>query len=295
MLIEDVFKLFSKANLAETTNKSDYDLCVDVYAQTQLVDISAFFKDDSDFIVPELIYNEAKIECTATSLSVYGDLLGLEISLPFDCNFIKIFQAGDIKTYVQSCYMFIREYDPMIYTGSMLFEFIEKNVLWKPMFQIVVKDNRVEFQIHLNGIGAKYAPESELNLIGKHLIGWLYKSIQGLNSISVKTHDRYVVAPLHSEYYRKKLEKRTIKVQRPIYIYVDKNMTPALTKKESQERKIERQNSWQVRGHWRRLDDSKKRGKNAQGEYVVEGFTWVKSHVCGNINMVPDKKNIHCD
>lgn len=290
MIIEDVFKLFCKANLAETRNKSDYDLCIDAYAQTQLVDISAFFKGDSDFIVPEMIYEASEVECTATSLSAYGDLFGLEISLPFDCNFIKIFQAGDIKTHVQSCYMFIREYAPMTYTGSMLFEFIEKNVLWKPIFQIVVKDNRVEFQLHLNGLGTKYAPESELNLIAKYLIGWLYKSIQGLNNISVKTHDRYVVAPKHFEYYRKKSEKKTIKVQRPIYIYVSKNTTPVSTKKELQGRKIERQNSWQVRGHWRRLDDPKKRGKNAQGEYIVEGFTWVKPHVCGNINMVPDKR-----
>lgn len=290
MIIEDVFKLFCKANLAEAKNKSDYDLCIDVYAQTQLVDISAFFKDASDFIVSELIYSASEIECTATSLSVFGDLFGLEICLPFDCNFMTIFQADNPKTYVQSCYLFIREYAPMIYTGSMLFEFIDKDVLLKPIFQIFMEADSVKYNITLNGVGTNYRTEHELTLLGKHLIGWLYRSIQGVNNISVKTHDRYVVAPKHFEYYRKKSEKKTIKVQRPIYIYANKNTTPVLTKKELQGRKIERQNSWQVRGHWRRLDDPKKRGKNAQGEYIVEGFTWVKPHVCGNINMVPDKR-----
>ena len=38
---------------------------------------------------------------------------------------------------------------------------------------------------------------------------------------------------------------------------------------------------WEVRGHWRRLD-ADSIGKDREGNYVVKGWTWVKTHEKGD-------------
>lgn len=39
--------------------------------------------------------------------------------------------------------------------------------------------------------------------------------------------------------------------------------------------------SWEVMGHWRKLENESSLGKNRNGEYIVEGYTWVIPHVKG--------------
>ena len=41
MLIEEAFKRFTNGVLSETKIKKEYDLCIDVYSKTQLIDLSA--------------------------------------------------------------------------------------------------------------------------------------------------------------------------------------------------------------------------------------------------------------
>lgn len=43
-------------------------------------------------------------------------------------------------------------------------------------------------------------------------------------------------------------------------------------------KKIDWSHRWEVRGHWRRIDGL---GKNRDGEYLIQNFTWVKSHIKG--------------
>ena len=72
------------------------------------------------------------------------------------------------------------------------------------------------------------------------------------------------------------------KLKKPIYIMVGKNNTNIKYLVEKTYYKTEHIKSWAVRGHWRKLENPIKRGKDAQDRYIVEGYTWVKSYIKGN-------------
>lgn len=69
---------------------------------------------------------------------------------------------------------------------------------------------------------------------------------------------------------------------KPIYIYTKKTVNITKAQAFTRGQKVEACCCWPVRGHWRRLNSTKKRGKNPEGSYVVEGMTWVKPSVRGN-------------
>lgn len=44
---------------------------------------------------------------------------------------------------------------------------------------------------------------------------------------------------------------------------------------------IEWSHRWRVRGHWRKLPEASKIGKDREGNLIVRGFTWVTEHIKG--------------
>ena len=81
------------------------------------------------------------------------------------------------------------------------------------------------------------------------------------------------------------------KFKKPIYIMIGKNNTTIKYSVEKTYYKTEHIKSWAVRGHWRKLENSTKRGKDAQDRYIVEGYTWIKSYIKGNKENI--SKNIY--
>lgn len=88
-----------------------------------------------------------------------------------------------------------------------------------------------------------------------------------------------------------KTNKKHYNIEKPIYIFCDEKTTSKIISNYAKTYgPLERSISWYVRGHWRKLDNRYKRGKNAQGEYVIEGYTWVKPCIKGNRDMKPREK-----
>ena len=50
--------------------------------------------------------------------------------------------------------------------------------------------------------------------------------------------------------------------------------------------------SWDVRGHWRRLKDSRSKGIDRKGNRTVDGFTWVKPFTKGNGVYIPKIRKV---
>jgi hypothetical protein len=289
MLIETAFKEFTAEALSKVKGKKEHDLCIDIYAKTQLVDISAIF-----------LNTELTLNCERLTGGGYlgqGGVLSvglsedLDILLPFECSFIKLYDEGNMG-FDESAFLFIREYAPLIYTGKLI-AYMSNGVL-HTLFDIRIDplNGKKILNIQVGTITSAFDSSATATMLSKFVLNRIISSLGILARLSNKTHDIHRVDSVRPEYLRKKLTKSAIKVERPVYIYMDKKVYVSNCMKSYSGRKVERLNSWIVRGHWRRLDNPKKRGKNALGQYVVEGFTWVVPHVCGDPDGLTNKTHI---
>ena len=289
MLIEQAFKQFTDSVLKQTKNKKDYDLCIDTYAKTQLIDLSALdtldevFDKVGSFKPESIIFDEQPDYIKSFTLPE-----DLEITLPFDECFIKI---AENNANVKEVYVFTRELSPMLYTGTALIH-ISSGVVLKIPFHISYNIPRERLLVSFDLEIISKVDKDQYNSCIKLLIVTILRTFITLSLLNNKSHTIYKVNADRPEYLRKKLTKNAIKVQRPIYIYLNKSTEIIRSYPKYANRKIERLSSWIVRGHWRRLDNPKKRGKDAQGKYVVEGFTWVVPHVCGDKDKINNKTYI---
>lgn len=87
------------------------------------------------------------------------------------------------------------------------------------------------------------------------------------------------------EYYRfNDKRKKTIKVtNRPIYYVLEKNDYENRNYHIRPLGKTEHSHAFKVRGHWRKIDGV---GKDRNGNYRIEGFTWVVDYVKGQGELV---------
>lgn len=282
MLIEEAFKIFTENTLKEPINKGkkNHDLCIEVYSKAQLIDLSAVYlcnEDIADSPISMDIYEAPDKFTSITKLSSICEY----VNLPFEVCFFKLYDTT--SGFEDPSYLFIREFAPQKYTGALLVEAPNKDIL-KSIFYI--SEDKLNF-ILTKGIFSEKHTEYVLKTLGSKIT----RALMVINRLSPKNHNIYKVAPEKTEYLRKKVTKEVIKVQRPVYIYLnkdDKENKVNPTKNYKPER-IERNFGWLVRGHWRRLDNPHKRGKDSQGNYVVEGFTWVKPHICGNPEFVDNR------
>lgn len=287
MLIEETFKQFCRATLNEPKNKSkqNHDLCMDTYAKTQLIDLSALFPNT----FRDNNYKATVGEDKDGNIVLEADLK-LSVTLPFESCFIRLY-TGEENSLENDAHIFIREYAPGVYTGCIITDMT--NYIWKNTFQVYQDIYGSVIQLTLSYDAKIHGKNKEvINHLLQFLMNRISRTLFLLNDLSPKTHDTYVTKPCKAEYYVKKATKETLKVARPVYIYLEKKPSERAKNLLStyESKGVERSSSWYVRGHWRKLDAPNKRGKNAQGQYVVEGFTWVLPHKCGNKNIIPDNK-----
>ena len=291
MLIENAFKEFTIEVLKETKNKKDYDYCIDTYSTTQLVDISgvtdlAELASLTDKYKPEFVKDKDNNRMISIALPKSQTIM-----LPFDECFIKVFQRSDNDTSnIRSVFVFIHEIFNLIYSGTIITYATTGHILKIP-FHITPNLKglilTLDFSCLRNDLSDDVMQKTISNLLRSIII--MNATLARLNS---KNQYIYKVNPTKPEYLRKKLSKKSIKVERPIYIYLDKNNNISRTHSSYSDRTVTRLSSWIVRGHWRRLDNPKKRGKDSNGNYIVEGFTWVVPHTVGNSHEIKNKTYI---
>lgn len=290
MLIEEAFKRFTNGVLSETKIKKEYDLCIDVYSKTQLIDLSALQNS------PDILqYMKAINADGVNKISTHSAILYINntspINLPFESCFFKLVDnVGKDEEPIKEVYITLREYAPMINTGALIMDF-GYQILQMPFhikYENLTGKMEVVFKISFLYTMANQSADWYLS----HLSDPIKRLISALQVLNSKSHTIYKVSGDKVEYLRKKLVHQTIKVQRPIYIYLAKETEIKRIYPKYSNRTIERLSSWLVRGHWRRLDNPKKRGKDAQGKYVVEGFTWVVPHVCGDRDEISNRTYI---
>ena len=122
---------------------------------------------------------------------------------------------------------------------------------------------------------------------------FLIKTFEKLSQYSTLTD-----IPINkTEYYSfKDKNKTTIKItNRPIYYILDKKDYEKKNYHIKPIGKLEYSHAFKVRGHWRRIDE-KSIGKDRNGNYKIEGFTWVIDHIRGQgelVNRVRIVKSTH--
>lgn len=282
----DLFKQFCKERHAEDKGKN-YDLLQEIYAKTELFDLS-FVPYDKSYL-SEIVDNSIntttnKDSFTAVAIhSVFKD-----VTIPFESLFVKVWAAGvDIES------IFIREYKPFILTGTLYSVTPNKFVINTPF---TLKTDTGELSFSLKGssdyfnfmMKGKDKTEEDkkkyLKYAGACLLGLLIFTLKTL--CNLPKHSVVSDTPKHAEYYTRK-HGSTIKVIKPIYYVLDK-------KEETEKRNYNRikplghlafDHSFKVIGHWRKISPHTY-GKNRNGEYVVTGMTWVKEHVRGEGDLI---------
>ena len=257
--IQDSFKQFCKERHAEDKGRN-YDMLQEIYANTE-------FFDTTLLEVPKIEYYLNKYN-SKTYLAEFS----LEnFALPFQNSFIMI---------EEHTFIFLREYAPDTLTGTMwVNEFMDKGNSLNIPFTIKIKEG---MGIIMSDF---YVPllKNKIESIIQHVFAMVIGVFYVLNNLSKKT---IVVDkpsnPNHCEYYRRK-RKPTLKIpKKPIYyILGDKSEdTSAKYQRIKATGTLEYSYCFRVRGHWRRINE-KRYGKDRNGNYNVQGFTWVTEYTKG--------------
>ena len=277
MLVTEAFKQFTKERHAEDkilTKGKNFNLLQEVYASTEFFDLTLYdnSKEKSSFKASDIKKDESYlIRCF---------MADTDICLPFVNNFIKI---EDLDSYI-----FIREYEPNVLTGSMFST--NKKLMDNIPFIVRLYDNH-QFVISVDSICFK-----QLNFIYnfevlQEVVDNFFLSVAStliiVNSLNKKqvVTDNYNKDKNYADYYRLK-GKGAIKVpSRPIY-YVLGDKVGELSKVNQIKSRgyTEYSHAFKVRGHYRKLKPNKK-GHDRNGKEVL-GYTWVHEYVKGEGELV---------
>lgn len=283
MSVTELFKQFCKERHAEDKGRN-YDTLQEIYAKTELFDLSFVPYNDSP-----MIYFSKKLNFASIEKDFFKN-----ISLPFESQFAKMNETGEDKVereedgvlvgdfYVNYC-VFMREYAPNIITGTLYC--CDRSVLLNMPFTIKTEEGKLTidltgFEDYIGWEGKEAHFNEELSN-HFHLIIKAIKCLTNLPKHSVATD-----TPRKAEYYTRK-HGSTIKVIKPIYYVLDKKeeKNPVSFKRIKPLGNCCFDHSFRVIGHWRRINP-KSYGKNRNGEYVVTGMTWVKEHTRGEGDLI---------
>lgn len=288
--ITELFKQFCKERHAEDKGRN-YDTLQEIYAKTELFDLSFLERDIPDLSKYIKKGEENKLGQEIISLDLEKFT---ELSLPFDNQYIKVgvIGASEVGEGFPNTCVFLREYSPFTITGTVWLQEPTRSI--NVPFTIhtengnLVIDTKgirqfvtylVKFR-HMHIFEARSTIE-ELIAVTLQIIDLGISNICNLPNHSVATD-----TPKHAEYFTRK-HGSTIKVVKPIYYVMNK-------KEETEKRNYNRikplghlafDHSFKVRGHWRKINPHTY-GKNRQGEYVVTGITWVKEHTKGEGDLI---------
>jgi len=125
-----------------------------------------------------------------------------------------------------------------------------------------------------------YAMDSRnMGKLSVHIVGIVRNLLEQL------THQETgVINPRHSVKMKVNGQKLTHRINKIVYVSPksQRHVAQAHASKE-----IDWSHRFEVRGHWRKVDTI---GKDREGLYCVEGFTWVKEHVRGPEHLPVIKK-----
>ena len=287
MLIEDFYKLLLKNKYYLTGLKHHGKIDID---NIQLIDISELKRTDpykeirvlerqDDPIVKDQDYYKFN-----PTMFLVNPAHNLNVELPFDTCLVKLSEE--------------KLTDPDFNKGEIfcLFNNVEGSRETLVMvFAVVINKHIGDFQIFLLkeelGQALLFTPKDEFRdwtekeKIKKNalILEIVIQCIATLKRCNKRETNLFTTTPIKRKGVKVNGKFTNIS-SKPIYIYTDRKVDIKIAQKYSRGNKVEHCICWPVRGHWRRLDDPKKRGKNVNGEYVVEGMTWVKPTVKGNKN-----------
>ena len=211
----------------------------------------------------------------------------IDLSIIFDLD-DKTFQKSDyICLPYDECYFYlyrniyvhIKEENAETYKITFVND-SEKVLAYHTLTLVLEKNKRILYN---------YPDEVDVHLleIDTYILNLLFKL---LNNISHSKHNLYVTTNF-SFRYRDRENKISKNYKKPIFIYTTKKEADIkIINQKFPNIKVEKQISWNVRGHWRRLHNALSIGKDRAGEYVVSGFTWVKDFIKGNQNEKANNK-----
>ena len=277
----ELFKEYQDMILSNA-KKSERDFIKDIFAKTELFDVSRIKE-----YVPQLIPVERNGEMISP--------IPKEITLPFESCFIEIWNDEDEINGV-----FIREYSPEILTGAAYCFYKKENIKTTTPFtirldtlELIIKTKDVENLIYETAKEMSVSM-SEITAYDKMLLRQLnpvrFSDIGRMIQIGANVLDslnkREVITDHASrpEYYTfKDKNKKTVKIEnRPIYYILNKGTKTHGIKTITH---LEYSHAFNVIGHWRKLN-GKNKGLNRQGQRVVEGHTWIKPFVKGQGELV---------
>ena len=281
--VKELFKQFCKERHTEDKGRN-YDMLQEVYAKTELFDLSFLSKENPDLS----IFENGKIvdrKETPNELVSNHDFFK-NLTLPFENQFIKLGKAKDTE-----CCLMLREYEPFIITGTAYtksFNFT-LNIPFKINTEIgeikVDLKGLYEYATYIRDAGGseEYAQEG-INFLYEITLGqvvFTFNSICNLpkHSVVTDTHKR-------AEYYTRK-HGSTIKVIKPIYYVLDKKeeKNPIQYKKINPLGHCVFDHSFKVRAHWRRINENSL-GVDRYGIRKVKGMTFIKEYVKGEGDLV---------
>ena len=273
--ITDTFKQFCKERHAEDKGKN-FNLLQEVYANTELFDISLY-----DFSLnpktckgSEVIKNENMRAMCFTPEK--------ELSLPFQSNFIKCESVGS--------YIFIREKEPNLLTGTV---YVPSSELFAGNVPFYIK-NYLDYEQIVIATDINYFLNTNIKVIEDHaeqiaenLLITVISCLEVIGSLSDKAVVSDTPSTTKYEYYRRKHDTTIKKPVKPIYYVLDKKEETTKHKYNSIRAigKLEFNHSFKVRGHWRRISD-KTYGKDRNGNYNILGYTWVTEYIKGEGELV---------
>ena len=271
--ITETFKQFCKERHAEDKGKN-FNLLQEVYANTELFDISLY-----DFSKDIKTCKGSEILKRGNNRAI-SFITDKEICLPFSSNFIKCEKEGS--------YIFIREYEPELLTGSMYtqYKFLKGNL---PFAIKLFEDKQVVISTDLTPLlktGSKVIIE-HIEEMAENLFVTIISALEVISSLSKKSVVVDTPSTPQTEYYRRKHAETIKRYGRPIYYVLDKKEETKKAKYNQIQSRghLEFTHSFKVRGHWRRIDE-KSLGKDRQGNYGITGFTWVNEYVKGEGELV---------
>ena len=261
MYVTELFKQFQD-NRFKQAKKHEIDYMKEVYANTELFDLSKLVRDEN-------FYNITS--CEGNWIFPYSFN-----SLPFINQFIKISNEFSIM---------LREFKPTILTGCLFLNYEICQIFitftyYTNSNTLTIPDNLITL------IKDTFGDKDGQSLLDNctQVLAHVFETLDSLSNYAIMVDKNEKAKP---EYYAfKDKSKRTIKVtNRPIY-YI-------LTKKDVEKKnyhikplgKLEYSHAFKVRGHWRKIDE-KSIGKDRNGDYKIEGFTWVTEYVKGEGELV---------
>ena len=267
MLIEDFYK-----EILKETGKSKLIDSYSIYMdQAQLIDLT-----DLEPVNPykEIMVNKEFPDPKVQQFRV-NPAHNLDIEAPFDTCFIKWANMDLPDDDSGEMYVLLHD-DPAVPERSLAVAFVKTTDMLDVQGFILSKDGFIYAMKPMDRPN-----DTELN---GYMLDMIIQCIATLKKCNKKDVNLYITSPPKGKGVKIKGKFKDIS-NKPIYIYTNKSVNVTKAQSYSRGVPVEYCHCWPVRGHWRRLNSAKARGKNPNGEYVVEGLTWVKPSVRGNKDM----------